>query len=101
MAIDAWQVVLIVVAVVALVVIVMAVRQRIKNLRVGPGSVQLENHEDPELKNHEVHLRRSKVKRSLIDVIRKSRTSVVDTKLSRSTIRVRETDGPPPDRPTQ
>ncbi|MFE7275784.1 hypothetical protein [Streptomyces sp. NPDC057623] len=101
MAIETWQVVLIVCGVVALVVIVIAVRKRFKNLKVGPGSVQVESHADPELKAHEVHLRRSKVKRSLIDVVRRSRTSVVDSKVTKSTIKVRETEDPPPAQPTQ
>ncbi|MEU2748415.1 hypothetical protein ABZ613_19415 [Streptomyces collinus] len=99
MVFDAWQVVLIVVAVVALAAVVMAVRQRLKKLRVGPGSVELESHEDPELKNHEVHLRRSKLKRSLLDVVLKSRTSVVDSKITTSKIRVRGTDKQPPSGP--
>ncbi|MFI7143258.1 hypothetical protein ACIBQ5_37900 [Streptomyces massasporeus] len=96
MAIEPWQALLIVVGIVALVVIVIAVRKRLKNLKVGPGSVQLENHADPDLKNHEVHLRRSKLKRSLIDVVRRSRTSVVDSKVTKSTIKVRNTEDPPP-----
>jgi hypothetical protein len=102
MVIEVWQVVLIVVAVVALVVIVVAVRHRLRKLTVGPGSVQLESHDDPDLKNHEVHLRRSRVRRSLFDVVMKSRTSVVDSTVSKSTIKVRGTDGQPPSStPTQ
>ncbi|WP_327687323.1 hypothetical protein [Streptomyces sp. NBC_00467] len=81
------------VVVLALVIAVVATRRRIKKVSARPWGVSVETADDPAMSGEEeVHARRSKILRSLVDIIETARVTLVDSKVKKSVIRVRGKD---------
>ncbi|MBT2404217.1 MULTISPECIES: hypothetical protein [unclassified Streptomyces] len=98
MAVENWQQV----GVVAVVVLALGfglwvMRNRIKKIRVRPWSAVVETTEDTEPSEQVLHLRRSKVLKSLLNTIRGTKIGLVDSKIEKSTIVVRGENDPNPD----
>jgi hypothetical protein len=100
MVIESWEQAAVIGGVVlVLLLVVVVLRRKIKKVRVRPWGVSVETADDPDTDDQEVHVRRSRIVRSLIDVVKKTSTTVVDSKVKKSTIRVRGKDEPPPSAP--
>lgn len=99
---EAWgweQYALIAVVALVLIGIVAILGRKITEIRVRPWSFRLRTSEDPQPKNEEVYVKRSRLKRAFVDVAKKSRTSILDSTVKKSTIRVRDANEKPPTTP--